>query len=96
MRTDFEGTRVVLEAARRCGVSRVIFTSSISVYGTPEDMRADPATKEPCRTGAPRCFRVAVRLRVPRPQLPVLGSGKNLYQLLDVDDVCQAIHVCMT
>lgn len=27
---------------------------------------------------------------------PVLGSGNNLYQLLDVEDVCQAIHLCMT
>ncbi|HVW69391.1 MAG TPA: NAD-dependent epimerase/dehydratase family protein [Steroidobacteraceae bacterium] len=26
---------------------------------------------------------------------PVLGSGKNLYQLLDVEDVCQAIHLCL-
>lgn len=26
---------------------------------------------------------------------PVLGSGDNLYQLLDVEDVCQAIHLCM-
>ena len=27
---------------------------------------------------------------------PVLGSGNNRYQLLDVADVCQAIHLCMT
>jgi nucleoside-diphosphate-sugar epimerase len=26
---------------------------------------------------------------------PVLGSGNNLYQLLDVEDVCQAIHLCL-
>jgi nucleoside-diphosphate-sugar epimerase len=26
---------------------------------------------------------------------PVLGSGNNLYQLLDVADVCQAIHLCL-
>lgn len=25
---------------------------------------------------------------------PVLGSGNNLYQLLDVDDLCQAIDLC--
>jgi nucleoside-diphosphate-sugar epimerase len=27
---------------------------------------------------------------------PVLGSGNNLYQLLDVEDLCQAIELCMT
>jgi nucleoside-diphosphate-sugar epimerase len=27
---------------------------------------------------------------------PVLGSGKNLYQLLDVEDLCQAIELCAT
>lgn len=27
---------------------------------------------------------------------PVLGSGRNRYQLLDVEDLCQAIHLCMT
>lgn len=26
---------------------------------------------------------------------PVLGSGRNLYQLLDVEDVCEAIHSCL-
>jgi nucleoside-diphosphate-sugar epimerase len=27
---------------------------------------------------------------------PMIGSGKNRYQLMDVDDLCQAIHACMT
>jgi len=27
---------------------------------------------------------------------PVLGSGRNRYQLLDVDDLCQAIDLCAT
>lgn len=27
---------------------------------------------------------------------PMIGSGKNLYQFLDVEDLCQAIHACMT
>ena len=26
---------------------------------------------------------------------PMIGSGKNRYQLLDVEDLCQAIHLCM-
>ena len=27
---------------------------------------------------------------------PVLGSGDNLYQLLDVEDLCTAVHLCAT
>jgi nucleoside-diphosphate-sugar epimerase len=27
---------------------------------------------------------------------PVLGAGDNLYQLLDVEDLCEAIHLCAT
>jgi nucleoside-diphosphate-sugar epimerase len=27
---------------------------------------------------------------------PMIGDGKNRYQLLDVEDLCQAIHLCMT
>jgi nucleoside-diphosphate-sugar epimerase len=27
---------------------------------------------------------------------PVLGSGDNLYQLLDVEDLCEVIHLCAT
>lgn len=27
---------------------------------------------------------------------PVLGSGSNLYQLLDVEDLCEAIYLCAT
>lgn len=27
---------------------------------------------------------------------PMLGSGGNLYQLLDVEDLCEAIYLCMT
>ena len=27
---------------------------------------------------------------------PMIGSGKNRYQLLDVEDLCRAIHSCMT
>ncbi len=34
--TDAEGTRIVLKAAFSQGVSRVIFTSSTSVYGIPK------------------------------------------------------------
>jgi nucleoside-diphosphate-sugar epimerase len=27
---------------------------------------------------------------------PVLGSGNNLYQLMDVEDLCQAVYLCAT
>jgi nucleoside-diphosphate-sugar epimerase len=27
---------------------------------------------------------------------PILGPGTNRYQLLDVDDLCQAVHLCAT
>ena len=27
---------------------------------------------------------------------PMIGSGSNRYQLLDVEDLCQAIHLCMS
>lgn len=27
---------------------------------------------------------------------PMIGNGKNRYQLLDVEDLCQAIYLCMT
>src|SRR5215208_3995368 len=27
---------------------------------------------------------------------PMLGSGKNRYQLLDVEDLCEAIYLCLT
>ncbi len=27
---------------------------------------------------------------------PMLGSGRNLYQFLDVEDLCQAIYLCLT
>ena len=27
---------------------------------------------------------------------PLIGSGRNRYQLLDVEDLCEAIHLCMT
>lgn len=27
---------------------------------------------------------------------PMIGNGKNRYQLLDVEDLCEAIHLCMT
>ncbi len=31
-----------------------------------------------------------------KKNIPIVGSGKNRYQLLDVEDLCQAIYLCMT
>ena len=28
--------------------------------------------------------------------IPIIGNGKNKYQLLDVEDLCSAIHLCLT
>ena len=28
--------------------------------------------------------------------IPIIGNGKNRYQLLDVEDLCRAIHICLT
>lgn len=128
--TDSEGTRVVLEQAFSHGISRVIFTSSTSVYGIPdhhplvEDDRlqgvgpygeAKIAAERHClrfRASGhcvpvlrPKSFVGPERLGVfellydwayEGRNFPVLGSGDNLYQLLDVEDLCEAIYLCAT
>jgi nucleoside-diphosphate-sugar epimerase len=128
--TDVEGTRTVLESSFSHGVSRVIFTSSTSVYGIPdhhplleEDRlqgvgpygEAKIAAEEHCRSFRraghcvpvlrPKSFVGPERLGVfeilydwayEGRNFPVLGSGNNLYQLLDVDDLCEAIYLCAT
>jgi dihydroflavonol-4-reductase len=43
-RTNVEGTRNVLDAARRAAVSRVVYTSSVATIGLPED--GSPGTEE--------------------------------------------------
>lgn len=128
--TDADGTRIVLESAFRNGVSRVIFTSSTSVYGIPDH---HPLCEEDSLHGVGpygeakieaerhcREFRAAGHcVTVLRPKsfvgperlgvfellyswaaagrnFPVLGSGDNLYQLLDVEDLCAVIHRCAT
>ena len=128
--TDVEGTRIVLEAAFSQGVSRVIFTSSTSVYGIPdhhpifeEDRlqgvgpygEAKIAAEKHCLSfrAAGHCVPVLRPKSFVGPErlgvfellydwayegrnFPVLGSGDNLYQLLDVEDLCEAIHLCAT
>ncbi len=31
-----------------------------------------------------------------KKNIPFIGSGKNRYQLLDVEDLCEAIYICLT
>ena len=128
--TDSDGTRKVLEAAFSHDVSRVIFTSSTSVYGIPdhhpllEDDRlqgvgpygeAKIAAEKHCLSfrAAGHCVPVLRPKSFVGPErlgvfellydwafegrnFPVLGSGDNLYQFLDVEDLCEAIYLCAT
>ena len=128
--TDVGGTRIVLGSAFSHGVSRVIFTSSTSVYGIPDH---HPLIEEDRLQGVgpygeskihaekfclsfrasghcvpvlrPKSFIGPERLGVfellyawayEGRNFPVLGSGDNLYQLLDVEDLCEAILLCAT
>jgi len=128
--TDSEGTRIVLDAAFSHGVSRVIFTSSTSVYGIPDHHpllerdrlqgvgpygEAKIAAEKHCLffRAARHCVPVLRPKSFVGPErlgvfellydwayegrnFPVLGSGDNLYQLLDVEDLCDAIYLCAT
>ncbi len=44
-RTNVEGTRIVLEAARRADVDRVVYTSTVSTIGLPDTGLGDEAIK---------------------------------------------------
>lgn len=129
--TDIDGTRNVLEAARKHNCERVVHVSSTAVYGIPdhhplmEDDRkygvgpygeAKVKAEEVCVE-----FRQKYGMCVPiiRPKsfigperlgvfalfydwakdgkgFPMIGNGKNRYQLLDVEDLCASIYLCST
>ena len=123
--TNVEGTRVVIEEARRAGVERVVYVSSTAVYGVPDKHpidEVDPlvgvgpygeskvAAERVCADHRaegycvpvlrPKTFLGTGRLGVFQilydwvhdgKRIPVLGSGRNRYQLLEVDDLCDAI-----
>ncbi|MGB8621528.1 MAG: NAD-dependent epimerase/dehydratase family protein [Paracoccaceae bacterium] len=130
MSVEVEGTRRLLEAAEKAGVSRFIHTSSTAVYGVPDH---HPLREEDRLIGVgpygeakvqaeavcaefrnrsmcvpvlrPKSFVGPERLGVFEllydfayggHNFPVLGRGDNLYQLLDVEDLCQAVHLCAT
>jgi len=127
--TGVDGTRVLLEAATRHGVSRFVFISSTAVYGIPDHI---PITeRHPLRGVGPygaakidaerlcedyRQRGLCVSILRPKSfvgperlgafellydwafdarSFPVLGPGDNDYQLLDVDDLCEVILLCL-
>lgn len=128
--TNIDGTEILLDSARRHGVSRFIFISSTAVYGIPDHhpileedrlqgvgpygqskIEAEQRCLEYRKGGLctpilrPKTFVGPERLGVfgllydwaySGRNFPVLGSGNNRYQLLDVDDLCAAIDVCCT
>lgn len=128
--TDVDGTRNVLECARKLGVERMVMISSTAVYGVPDHhplYETDPMigvgdygqakidAEEVCSEYRaqgmcvpvirPKSFIGPERLGVfalfydwakDGHGFPILGKGKNRYQLLDVEDLCDAIWSCMT
>ena len=128
--TDVDGTKNLLEAAKKHNVKRFIHISSTAVYGIPdhhplyEDDKLDGvghygkakilAEKE-ClfyrKNGMcisiirPKSFIGPERLGVfdllfdwakDGKGFPMIGNGQNRYQLLDVEDLCDAIYSCAT
>lgn len=125
--TNVDGTKNVLELAKRHKVNRVIFISSTAVYGVPEK---HPIIETDLRVGVGAygeskilaedlCFRAigkGLPVTIIRPKtfvgtgrlgvfeilfdwihdgkrIPIIGSGSNRYQLLDVDDLVEAIYL---
>ena len=128
--TDVEGTRNVLQAARRPGVERVVHVSSTAVYGIPDHhplyetdrlegvgpygqakIQAEMICLEYRARGMvvpvirPKSFIGPERLGVfallydwayTGHNFPMIGTGNNRYQLLDVEDLCDAIYLTLT
>lgn len=128
--TDVLGTRMVLEAAHRHGVTRVVHISTTAVYGIPDHhplleddklegvgpygqakIQAEMVCLEYRGKGMivpiirPKSFIGPERLGVfgllydwamDGHNFPMIGGGGNRYQLLDVEDLCDAIYLCMT
>lgn len=128
--TEVDGTRNILETARKLKVKRVVHISSTAVYGIPDHHplfendnldgvgpygQAKILAEEECIKYRkkdmcvpilrPKSFVGPERLGVlaiyyqwvkDKKNIPFIGSGKNRYQLLDVDDLCEAIYICLT
>ena len=125
MTTDVDGTRNVLDAARRAGVPRVVHVSSTAVYGIPDhhplyesdrlegvgpygeakilaervcqDFRDKgmciPILRPKTCVGPERLgvFALLYDWAKSGRNFPIIGSGRNRFQLLDVEDLCAAI-----
>jgi nucleoside-diphosphate-sugar epimerase len=128
--TDVEGTRNILDAAKRHGVERVVHVSSTAVYGIPDhhplyegdrlegvgpygqakiqaemiclEYRAKdmvvPVIRPKSFVGPERLgvFALLYDWAYTGHNFPMIGTGKNRYQLLDVEDLCEAIHLTLT
>lgn len=126
--TNVDGTKVLLETARRRGIDRFVHISSTAVYGIPDHhplVEEDPMqgvgpygeskveAERLCQTyraqgmvlpilrpksfvGPERlgAFELLYDFAADGHGFPVLGSGNNRYQLLDVDDLDTAIQLC--
>ena len=128
--TEVDGSRNVLDAARKFGLDRHVQISSTAVYGVPKKhpiYETDPMVgvgpyghakidaEEVCRAARkdgycvpiirPKSFIGPERLGVfalfydwayTGHGFPMIGSGRNRYQLMDVEDLCGAIWAAMT
>ena len=128
--TEVDGSRNVLNAARKFGLDRHVQISSTAVYGVPKKhpiYETDPMVgvgpyghakidaEEVCRAARkegycvpiirPKSFIGPERLGVfalfydwayTGHGFPMIGSGNNRYQLMDVADLCAAIWAAMT
>lgn len=127
---NIEGTRNVLEVARRVGIPRVVFISSTAVYGVPDKHpidETDPLVgvgpyghskiegEQICReyrerglcvpvvrpktfvgTGRLGVFQILYDWVESGCRIPMIGRGTNRYQLLEVEDLVDAIGLCLT
>lgn len=128
--TEIDGTRILLQAASRRGVTRFVYISSTAVYGmgrrhpigeddalegvgpygqakiAAERLCADfrargmcvPVLRPKTFVGPERLgvFEILYEWAYEGRNFPMLGSGDNRYQLLDVTDLCEVIHLCLT
>ena len=128
--TEVDGSRNVLDAARKFGLDRHVQISSTAVYGVPKKhpiyetdpmvgvgpyghakIQAEDVCREARKEGycvpiiRPKSFIGPERLGVfalfydwayTGHGFPMIGSGNNRYQLMDVADLCDAIWAAMT
>ncbi|MFH0776140.1 MAG: NAD(P)-dependent oxidoreductase [Patescibacteria group bacterium] len=123
--TTIRGTKIILEAAKKNRVKRVIYISSTAVYGVPMKhpiLETDPrvgvgaygfakiAAEELCEkfrkekmvitiirpktfigTGRLGVFQILFDWVRRGCKIPVIGNGHNRYQLMDVEDLANAV-----